>query len=424
MTTKFLRELKKAIAAAAVACSLVAGQSISPAAAGDQVPIKIGFTSTESGPLAPLIAPTLIARQLWAEEVNARGGILGRPVVLVVEDDKYNPGLVPTLYSKLLDIDKVDVVVGPFGNAVTMPILPLMEQHNKLFFSTWATTANTKDKYDKYFVMGPWGETAEGYQGIYSALAAENNYKKIALLSVDIEGPQVMVQQARTVATKLGLEIVYDQKYPVGTVEFSSPLRAINSAKPDAVYIASTPPDSIAIISQLDEVGLADSVKMCCGGMVGLQTAQILQKLGPKVNGLVNYSVYVPAKTMQYKGTQQFFDRYTERAKQAGVDQLGYYGASFAYAQCQIIEQAIVATKSTDDAVLAKYMHATAFDTIVGKIVFDEDGEWAKSKVVFIQFRGVKGHDLDQFRSPEHQIVVAPAEFKSGDQVPLAEGRK
>ena len=416
--------VKNAFGFVLIAWAIAACYAAFPAGAADLPSIKIGFTSTMSGPAAPVIMQTLLARQIWADEVNARGGILGRRVELVVEDDKYSAGLVGALYSKLLDIDKVDVIIGPFGNGVLVPIQPIVQQHNKLLFAFWTTTANSKIKYDKYFNMGPWGETPEGFMGQYAILAAQRGLKKIALLAVDIEGPQVTTQQVRTVAGKLGLEIVYDQKYPAGTVEFSSLLRAINSAKPDAVFIGAAPADSIAIINQLDEVGLADSVKMCCGGMVGLQSAALLQKLGPKVNGLVNYAVYVPAKSMQYKGTQEFFDHYTERAKQAGSDSLGYYGASFAYAQCQIIEQSITATKSLDDAVLAAYMHGTEFDTIVGKIKFDEDGEWAKARVVDIQFRGVKGSDLDQFRNPEHQIVVAPADLVSGEIVPLAEERK
>lgn len=398
---------------------------VSRAAAEDVPPIKIGFTTTESGPLAALIGQTLLARQMWAEDVNAKGGILGRKVELDYVDDKYNPGLVGTLYSKLIDVDKVDIVIGPFGNAVLTPIQPIVQQHGKLLFSTWTTTANAHLHYDKYFNMGPWGDKPEQFQGLYASAAATHKLKKIALLSVDIEGPQVMTQQVRAMTDRLGLTIVYDQKYPANTTEFSSLLRAINSSNPDAIYIASAPADSIAIVNQLEEIGLADSVQMCCGGMVGLQTAQVLGKLGAKVNGLVNYALNAPVPSMEYEGTRDFFDRYAERAKAAKIDALGYYGASYAYAQGQIIQQAIEATKSLDNDTLAEYMHKATFNTIVGKVSFTADGEWTRSNVAEVQFRGLDNSgNLDQFRSPDHQVVVAPDAMASGSWAPLATARK
>lgn len=394
-------------------------------AAAQAPPIKIGFTTTQSGPLAPVVLPTLLGRQMWAEDVNAKGGILGRKVELVFADDKYSPGVVGTLYSKLLDVDKVDLVMGPFGTAVTIPIQPIVSQRGKMLFAFWTTTVNAKLRYDKFFNMAPWGDTEEGFQGLYASMAAKKNLKRIALLSVDIEGPQVMTQQVRSVAAKLGLTVVYDQKYPQGTTEFSSMLRGINSSNPDAVYISSSPPDSIAIINQLAEVGIADSIQMCCGGMTGLQIASVLQRIGPKVNGLVNFAVYAPVKTMQYEGTQSFFERYNDRAKKAGIDPLGYYGASFAYAQGQILQQAIEATKSVDDTTLAKHMRTAEFDTIVGKVRFGPDGEWAQSRVVLVQFRGVDGsNDLEQFRRPQHQVVVWPEPMISGEWTPFSKARK
>ena len=159
--------------------------------------------------------------------------------------------------------------------------------------------------------------------------------------------------------------------------------------------------------------------------MVGLQIASVLQKLGPKVNGLVNYALYAPVKSMQFEGTQEFFDRYNERAKKAGIDPLGYYGASFAYAQGQVIQQAMEATKSLDDEVLAKYIHSAEFDTIVGNIRFNGDGEWTHSGVVLVQFRGVDGsNNLEQFRVADHQIVVAPDGLATGELEPFSKVQK
>jgi branched-chain amino acid transport system substrate-binding protein len=127
---------------------------------------------------------------------------------------------------------------------------------------------------------------------------------------------------------------------------------------------------------------------------------------------------------MKFPGIEDFLKRYQERAAKAGVDPLGYYLPPYAYAEMQILGEAIRATDSFDHAKLAAYMHATQFSTIVGNVKFADNGEWEKGRVLFVQYQGVKGNDVDQFRQPGRQVILYPPELKSGNFLyPYADAR-
>ena len=126
---------------------------------------------------------------------------------------------------------------------------------------------------------------------------------------------------------------------------------------------------------------------------------------------------------MQYPGVMDFLKRYQERAKAAGVDPIGYYAAPWAYADLQILGQAVEATKSTAGDKLGLYIHATTFKTLIGDVKFGESGEWAQPRMLAAQFQHVKGNDIEQFKGTEKVVVVAPAAYKSGDLIPFDDAR-
>jgi branched-chain amino acid transport system substrate-binding protein len=120
-------------------------------------PITIGLSIELTGPLAVVGKTGLLTMQIWAEDVNARGGLLGRPVKLVFYDDQSNPLLVPGIYTKLIDIDKVDLLVSSYGTNLVVPALPVVIQNNRVFFGLFALAANSKFHYPKYFSMLVFG---------------------------------------------------------------------------------------------------------------------------------------------------------------------------------------------------------------------------------------------------------------------------
>ena len=151
------------------------------------------------------------------------------------------------------------------------------------------------------------------------------------------------------------------------------------------------------------------------GGLIGLQFAALKTQLGPLLNNVVCYDLYVPEPTMKFPGTEELLVRYRERAVAAGVDPLGIYIPPFAYAEMQILESAIKSVGSLDDGKLADHIRNNVFDTVVGNIKFGARGEWAQPRILLVQYRGIVGTDIEQFKLPGKQVIVHPPQFKSGD---------
>jgi len=391
-----------------------------------QQPLKIGFGMSLTGPLAGNGKAALIAMQIWAEDVNAKGGILGRKVELVYYDDQTNPSTVPGIYNKLLDVDKVDLVVSGYGTNVIAPAMPIMMQRNMCFMSLFGLNVNSKFNYDRYFQIMPAGpEPAVGWSQGYFDIAMGLNPKPqtVALVGADAEYPALALEGARAHVKKLGLKVVYDKSYPPNTVDFSPIVRAIQATNPDIVFLASYPPDSAGMVRAVNEVGL--KTRMFGGGLVGPQFASLRTQLGPLLNGIVNYESYTPEVAAKYPFLDQFLAKYQGRAVKEGVDPLGFYLPPYAYAMMQVLEQAIKATGSLDQTQLAEYMHKYEFDTYVGKVRFAKNGEWAQPRMLTVQYHGVVGNDLEQWMKPGKVTVLAPAGYATGTvQAPYQDNKK
>jgi branched-chain amino acid transport system substrate-binding protein len=156
---------------------------------------------------------------------------------------------------------------------------------------------------------------------------------------------------------------------------------------------------------------------MVGGGMVGLQNTSIKALLGSQLNGFTNYDFWLPVPKMDFPGVADLMKKYQAKAPAEGVDPLGYYMAPQAYAQMQVLEQAVKATKSLDDQKLADYIRANTFTTVLGDVKFGKGGEWAQSRVLQVQFRDVKGNDPMQFKGVDTQVVVTPPEYASGSLI-------
>ena len=381
-------------------------------------PIKIGLGMALTGGLSANGKPALMAIQIWKDDVNKKGGLLGRPVEVIAYDDQTNAATVPGIYTKLLEVDKVDFVVSGYGTNLIAPLMPIAIERKLTIMGILGLANNEKYKYSNYFQIQPAGPDPEANWATgFFELAAKQNPKPqtIALVGADAEYPRHAVAGARELVKKFGFKTVYDKSYPPSTVDYTPIARAIKAVNPDVVFVASYPPDSVGMVRAAAEIGLQP--KIFGGGMVGLQYTSVMTSLGPMLNGIVNYDFWAPEQTMMFPGIKEFFAEYQKRAKEAGVDPLGYYLPPYAYAAIQILGQAIEATKSLDQQKVADHIRANEFSTIVGKVRFGANGEWAKSRVLQVQYQGIKGTDLEQFRGPGRKVVLYPEEFKSGNMI-------
>jgi branched-chain amino acid transport system substrate-binding protein len=381
-------------------------------------PITIGFAEALTGSLAVVGKSGLLAEQIWAEDVNAKGGLLGRQVKLIYYDNQSNPANVPGIYTKLLDVDHVDLVLSPYATNMTAPAMPIAMAHGKLFISVFCLAVNHEFHYPRYFAMLPTGPDpmhafSQGYFDL--AMSETPKPRTIAIVAADAEFSRNASSGARDNAKAAGLRIVYDGTYPPTTTDYTPIVRAVRASNPDVVYIASYPADTAGMLRAAHEVGL--SVRLFGGNLVGLQTTALKIQLGALLNGVVVNENWIPAPALRFPGVMEFLGRYQAKAAGEGVDPLGWFLPPYAYARLQVLQQAVTATGSLDDAKLADYMHANSFKTVVGDIAFGNEGEWTAPRIIWTQFRGIQGHDLAQFKDPGTEVVLLPEAYKSGNLV-------
>src|ERR1700744_3149853 len=374
------RSVNTGIGAALISPALVGAPAY---AQGGGAPIKIGFGMALTGPLAVNGKQALLGTQIWQEDVNAKGGLLGRQVQLISYDDQSNPSNVPGIYTKLLDVDKVDLVVSAYATNMVAPAIPVVMQKGKTFVSLFALAANGEFHYPKYFSMLPSGPTPkESFtEGFFQAAMAQNpKPTTVAIAAEDAEFSRNAAEGARNNVKTFGLKSVYDKTYPPNTADFSPIIRAIQATEADLVVFCSYPLSSVGLLLSASELGLKP--KMMGGAMVGLQATVFKDKLKSKLNGVTNYETWVPSPKLMAPAAD-FFKKYQARAQSEGVDPLGYYLGGWGYAYLQVLADAITGSKSIADDKLADYLRGNAFNTIMAAgIKFGKDGEWTKSAML------------------------------------------
>src|SRR5205807_8704279 len=275
------------VCAALAACAL----SFAGAAwAQSGEPIKIGYGISQTGGLAPNGKSALLAQKIWEEDINAKGGLLGRPVKLIYYDDQTNPATVPGIYAKLLDIDKVDLIIGGYGTNMLAPAMPIAMQRKKVFIGLLGLAVNSEFHYPNYFAMIPSGpDPKPSFTKGFVDLAVRQNPKpqSVAIVAADGEFALNASEGARENVKAAGLTVVYDRRYPSATTDLVPVVRAIAETNPDLVIVCSYPPDSIGMVRAVAEVGFKP--KMIGGAMVGLQSTAVKARLGPLLNGWTHY---------------------------------------------------------------------------------------------------------------------------------------
>src|SRR2546421_8565731 len=379
-------------------------------------PIRIGFGMALTGGTSANGKPALLAVQIWKDDVNKGGGLLGRPVELVYYDDQTNPATVPGIYTKLLDVDKVDLVISGYGTNLIAPLMPIAMERKLTILGMFGLANNEKYRSPNFFQIQPAGpdpqtSTAIGFFELAATQAPRP--QTVAIVGADAEYPQNALVGARELIKKFGFKTVYDKTYPPSTVDYTPIVRAIKATNADIVFVASYPPDPVGMLRAAHEVGLQP--KIFGGGMVGLQFTSVMTSMGSMLNGVVNYDFWAPEPTMlAFPGIKEFLKAYQARAGKAGVEPLGYYPPAYSYAPVQVLGQAVEATKSLDQQIFVNDTAATEIYTVVGKVKFGKNGEWAKGRTLMVQYQKVHGTGIDQFRGPGKKVVLYPEELKSG----------
>src|ERR1700745_453991 len=201
-------------------------------------PIKIGYGISQTGGLAPNGKSALLAQKIWEEDINAKGGLLGRPVKLIYYDDQTNPATVPGIYTKLLDVDKVDLIIGGYGTNMLPPAMPVAMQRKKVLIGLLGNAVNSAFNYPNYFSMIATGPDPNPSftKGFFDVAVRQNpKPKTVSIVAADAESGLNASEGARENVKAAGLTVVYDRRYPSTTTDLVPVVRAIAETNPDLV---------------------------------------------------------------------------------------------------------------------------------------------------------------------------------------------
>lgn len=389
------------------------------------VPIRIGYCLSLTGPLAGNSRSAQLAHAIWCEETNRRGGLLGRPVELVCYDDHAVAANVPDIYRRLVADDRVDLLMGGYGTNSLLPAMLAIIAQQRFFVGLMGLGVNNALDYPNYFAMIPTGPdpNAALTEGFFAIAAAQTpRPRTVALLSAAAEFAHNPILGARANAQRYGVDVVHEATYPLTTTDFTPLIDAVAATGCDLLFLCSYLDDSVGLVRAIDRHAFRP--KMVGGAMIGPQNTFVKTTLGPMLNGFVNYEYWQPVATMDFPGVAPFLATYQARAAAAGVDLLGHYMAPLAYAQMQVLAQAVEATGGLVDASLSAYARHATFETVMGPVKFGAHGEWVQPRVLQVQFGGIIGHDAGQFRTGSRQTVVAPPAYATGTlSYPFASAR-
>jgi ABC-type branched-subunit amino acid transport system substrate-binding protein len=360
-------------------------------------PVRVGSTLALTGPLAATALVHKITGEIYVEELNRRNGLLGRPVEWVLLDDQSKPDVARTLYERLITVDKVDLLIGPYATGAILSAMGVAQRYDKLLVHhTFGIPSLAK--YERQFpawAMGPEpGRTLPTL--LFDALAASPKPPQtIAIVTDKFPSVHFMSTGAREVAQKRGLREALYLEFEFGTRDFGPIAARIKDANPDLLWVGAIGLDGNQILDALKKIDYTPKNHFY------LYPAPGPMAKAPEAKGALSTTVFEehPPFTNSPVATE-FIKLFRDRATKAGLPYTAVdVQAAASYAAWQILDAAVTATRSLDDKVLADWLRGNRVDTIIGKLRFDGPSNY--------------GDDLSKVKQVQDGkwVVVWPKEF-------------
>jgi branched-chain amino acid transport system substrate-binding protein len=390
----------------ALVAILVAAVSgfLGPGAPEAQKPIRIGASASQTGTYTALGRDQLRGYQLCVKHTNEKGGLLGRKVELVVDDDQSQPATAVRIYERLISQERVDLVLSPFGSTMVEPVANVIEKHRMPMVAATGATTSIFKKGRKFIFMVQ--SPAEVYLEGFVELVARHGLKTIALIHEDNLFPQAAVRGAAELAKKRGLQVVFVEAYPQGTTDFSAILTRAQATTPDAFGAGTYFDDAVAITRQLKELNL--NPKMYAA-TVGVALPRFYEVLGRTADFVYGPSQWEPELVAlragglipiarQYLGAREFVEAYKNEYPGAGPS----YPSGAGYGGCQVLTEAVKQAGSLDREKIRDAILKLDFNTVYGAFKVDKDGFQMAHKMVTVQWQDGK------------KVIVWPEELGPG----------
>jgi branched-chain amino acid transport system substrate-binding protein len=373
-----------------LAGALALGWSLGPAPAHAQAPIKIGASLSLTGTYAKPGTYQKEGYEVCADELNAKGGLLGRKVEFVMYDDQSSTQTAQRLYEKLITEDKVDAVMGPYSSGITESVAGISEKYKKVLVSPLAATTSIFRQGRKYIfmVISP----AEVYLEGFVDMAAKRGLKTIAAINEDTLFPKASTAGTVELAKRRGLQVVLQESYPKGNTDFSALLVKLKAANPDVLAAATYFDDAVAITRQMRELNVNPKMfAVTVGGDIP-EFYTLLKTNGEYVYGSTQWD-----ESLSYPGQKEFLAAYSKKFKHEPS-----YHAAAGYAGCLIYAEAVKRAKSLDAELVRAELLKLKMRTAFGDYAVDQDGFQIAHKMVMIQWQDGK------------RVVVWPDDLANG----------
>jgi len=355
-----------------------------------QAPLKIGASLSLTGTYAKPGTYQKEGYEICADELNAKGGLLGRKVEFVMYDDQSSTQTAQRLYEKLITEDKVEAVMGPYSSAITESVAGISEKYKKVMVSPLAATTSVFRQGRKYIfmVISP----AEFYLEGLVDMGAKRGLKTIAIVNEDTLFPKATVVGTEELAKKRGLQVVLREAYPKGNTDFSALLVKIKAVNPDIIAAATYFDDAVAITRQMKELNVNPKMfGVTVGGDIP-EFYTLLKQNAEYVYGSTQWDEVLP-----YPGQKEFLSAYQKKFKHEPS-----YHAAAGYAGCLIYAEGVKRAKSLDADLVRAELLKLKIRTAFGDYTVDQDGFQTAHKMVMIQWQDGK------------RVVVWPDDLASG----------
>ena len=344
-----------------------------------QTPIKIGASMSVTGTYAKPGTYQKQGYDVCIDELNAKGGILGRKVELVIYDDQSTPATAVRLYEKLITEDKVDAVMGPYSSAVSEAVANVTEKYKKVMVAPLAATTSIFKKGRKYIFMVI--TPAENYLDGLIDMAAKRGLKTVAIINEDTLFPKASAAGTAEAARKKGMQVVLQEAYPKGNTDFSALLVKIKAANPDVIAAGTYFDDAVAITRQMKELNV--NPKMF-GLTVGGDLPEFYDLL--KQNADYIYGSTQWDESLPYPGQKEFLAAYKAKFK----GQEPSYHTAAGYAGCLIYAEAVKKAGTLDADKVRDQLLKMEIKTAFGDYKVEPDGFQIAHKMVMLQWQDGK----------------------------------
>ena len=359
------------------AALVVAGMTALGAAAADK-PIRVGVALSQSGNLADSAKLYYQGVELWRDQVNGRGGLLGRQVELVVYDDRSDPATAAKLYEKLISDDNVDLLFGPWGSASAATASAVANKHSRVFFNSGGASEQIQERGFKYVFQT--AAPISAYVAAIGPFAAKQNLKTLAFFGRDYAAARDMAKSIKVIADQRNLKILTSEFFPAGATDFSSMIAQARQMQPDIWLSVGYPNEAIEMVRQLKASNYLPKVFI----HNGVSIEDFLKASGKDGEYAYGISLYEP--TLKTKGNAEFVKAYEGKYKA----EPGYYSA-FSYGGATVMEAAVKKAGSLDQEKLRAVLTTLETDTVMGHHKVDpQTGKQVGQTGLLVQVRNGK----------------------------------